>query len=188
MTTGKKPSRMAGRMSDIFYLRPIDPPMTPEVVLDSVKYAGGCFDLHRVDWMHSFLAVDGRRMLCWYRAPDAESARIALRELEADMSAVWPGRVVGGVEPDDERVSEIGLLAEMALDGASPRNDDELLGTLERAVSGSAELAFGFIANRADRAVFLLRGASAETVRAALGDAGFADASAWDCAVVTPPR
>jgi hypothetical protein len=80
-------------MSDVFYLRPIDPPATPEAVLDMARQSGGCFTLHKVDWEHSYLATDGARMLCWYRAPDAEAARNALKQLGSDMNAVWAGSV-----------------------------------------------------------------------------------------------
>src|SRR5690606_20963595 len=93
------------RVSDVFYLRPIAPPVTPGAVLDLAAEAGGCFDLHRVVWTLSFLASDGGRMLCWYRAPDAESARLALKELGSDLNAVWSGRVIGKLSPDDEAVS-----------------------------------------------------------------------------------
>ena len=91
-------------MSDVFYLRPIDPPISPGDVHRMAQHAGGCFDLHRVDWKQSFLAADGGRMLCWYVAPDAESARLALRQLGSNMNAVWPGRVIGeGAEPSYPR-------------------------------------------------------------------------------------
>src|SRR5690606_28898722 len=81
-------------MSDVFYLRSIDPPITPEDVVLTAD-AGGCFDMHRVTWKQSFLSADGARMLCWYEAPDTESARIALRQLQANLEGVWPGTVAG---------------------------------------------------------------------------------------------
>ncbi len=40
----------------------------------------GCLEVHRVQWLRSYLATDGRRMLCMYRAPDAESVRLVLRQ------------------------------------------------------------------------------------------------------------
>jgi len=39
----------------------------------------GCLDIHRVDWLRCYLAADGLRMLCEYRAVDAESVRLVLR-------------------------------------------------------------------------------------------------------------
>lgn len=51
-----------------------------------------CLQLHRVEWMGSLLSTDGRRMVCRFRAPDAESVRIALRAVGvADMRCLWPG-------------------------------------------------------------------------------------------------
>lgn len=173
-------------MSDVFYLRPIDPPATPEAVLEQGQQAGGCFDLHRVDWTHSFLSADGGRMLCWYRAPDAESARLALRELGEDMSAVWPGRVLGGVEPRDDAVAQVDVLAELGL-GDSAATTDDLLATLRRVLPAAVEPAYGFLSNRRDRMVCLLRGADADEVRSALERGGFPEAAAWPCTVVTPP-
>lgn len=79
-------------MSDVFYLRPVFPPTRLDELSQMAARAQGCFALHRVNWQMSFLSLDGSAMLCWYRAPDAESVRIALRQLGADMSGVWPGR------------------------------------------------------------------------------------------------
>jgi hypothetical protein len=73
----------------------MDPPVKPEDLTGMIQFATGCFDLHHVDWKHRFLSADGRRMLCWYQAPDAESARLALRELGSNLHAVWTGKVTG---------------------------------------------------------------------------------------------
>jgi len=39
----------------------------------------GCFHAHRVRLLRSYLSVDGQRLVALYRAPDAESVRIAQR-------------------------------------------------------------------------------------------------------------
>lgn len=132
-------------MTDVFYLRPMDPPVTPESTLASGERAGGCFGLHRVAWMHSFLSEDGGRMLCWYRAPDAESARIALRELGADPGGVWPGRVLGEVEPGHPAVSRVNVLVELPFDRASDLPIDaashlRLAGASHLPIAGASDL------------------------------------------------
>ena len=76
-------------MSDVFYLRDLEPAVTKSDVSEMAISAGGCFNLHRVDWHRSLLAMDGSRMLCWYQAPDSESVRNALRQLGSDMNKVW---------------------------------------------------------------------------------------------------
>jgi len=58
-----------------------------------------CFDIHSVDWHGSFLAADGHRMVCWFSAADLESARLALRQSQADMRRFWPGTVHEAATP-----------------------------------------------------------------------------------------
>ena len=96
-------------MSDVFYLRPISPAAAVEDVFAMAAQAGGCFNLHRVDWNRSFLAQDGGRMLCWYQAPDSESVRNALRQLGSDMKKVWTAQETGM----DLRMDELNLVIEL---------------------------------------------------------------------------
>ena len=49
--------------------------------------------MHRVNWEESFLSADGQKLFCHFSAPDAESVRIALRQLDADMRVHWPGTI-----------------------------------------------------------------------------------------------
>jgi hypothetical protein len=49
--------------------------------IQALEEAGaGCLETHRVHFIRSFFSNDRKRMLCLYRAPDAESVRIAQRE------------------------------------------------------------------------------------------------------------
>ncbi len=58
--------------------------------LQSREHAGQwCLDLHRVRFGHTYLALDCKRMLCLYRAPDAESVRTAQRQLDMPVDRVW---------------------------------------------------------------------------------------------------
>lgn len=82
--------------TNVFLERTFGEPVTPERVIDGGREAGWCFDLHRVRWHGSFLAHDGRAMVCWFSAPDLESARIAMRTLDMDLSRLWSGTVHEG--------------------------------------------------------------------------------------------
>lgn len=86
-------------MSDVFLERRFDPPLTPDDVYAMGAESGRCFDLYAVEWVQSFLSVDGQRMVCWFRAADAESARKALREAHADISVIWSGNVFDAPNP-----------------------------------------------------------------------------------------
>lgn len=81
--------------ANLFLERTFDDPLTREDVLDGARESAWCFDLHRVRWRGSFLCNDGRRMICWFSAPDRESARLALLDPDVDLSRFWSGTVHG---------------------------------------------------------------------------------------------
>jgi hypothetical protein len=170
-------------MSDVFYLRPIDPPIGPEDVRAMAQHAGGCFGLHRVDWRQSFLAADGGRMLCWYRAPDAESARLALRQLGADMSAVWAGRAIIG-DSESPPVSQARAVAEILL-GESLADADLAQRTAALRRPDTA-LVCAFLSTRGDKLACIFRTSEPGAIEAALDDAGLPASDIWPCVPVTP--
>lgn len=52
----------------------------------------GCLQLHRVEWVGSLMSPDGHKMVCRFRAPDAESVRVVMRALGVvDLGCLWPG-------------------------------------------------------------------------------------------------
>ena len=68
-------------------------PLSVDDVHGRVRSSDWCFDLHMVDWRASLLSADGRTMVCWFSAPDAESTRTALRRSGADTQLLWAGTV-----------------------------------------------------------------------------------------------
>jgi hypothetical protein len=48
-----------------------------------------CLETHRVQFMRTFFSTDRRRMACLYKAPDAESVRIAQRQATMPFDSVW---------------------------------------------------------------------------------------------------
>lgn len=80
-------------MAEVFLERTFDAPLAAADVLGSAGESQGCFGVHRINWRGSALALDGRRMLCHFQAPDAESVRVALRFMGADTGRVWPGTI-----------------------------------------------------------------------------------------------
>jgi hypothetical protein len=83
----------------LFLERTFDEPLTPSDVIDGGRESAQCFDLHRVRWHGSFLSRDGRTMICKFSAPDLESARLALRDPDTDLSRFWSGSVYLGSSP-----------------------------------------------------------------------------------------
>ncbi len=80
-------------MPDLFLQRTFETPVGVSDIMNRVPESLGCFELHRVSWYGSLLSTDGYRMTCRFHAADAESVRIALRQMDADISTLWPGTV-----------------------------------------------------------------------------------------------
>lgn len=63
--------------------------------IQAIEDAGAwCLETHRVKFARTFFSRDGKRMLCLYRAPDAEAVRVAQREAGMPVAAVWPFRPI----------------------------------------------------------------------------------------------
>lgn len=56
---------------------------------DLPEPVGQCLLTHRVTPVRSYLSSDRRRLVGLYRAPDAESVRLALRDAGAELERVW---------------------------------------------------------------------------------------------------
>ncbi len=83
----------------LFLERTFDEPLTVADVSAGGRELRWCLDTHRCRWHGSFLALDGRTMICAFSGPDMESARIALRDPEMDLTHFWPGTEYGGENP-----------------------------------------------------------------------------------------
>ena len=75
--------------------RSFDAPQAFERVHALEEAKAWCLEQHRVRWVRSYLSGDGRRMLCLYRAPDAESVRLAQREASLDFDVLWSCERIG---------------------------------------------------------------------------------------------
>jgi len=175
-------------MSDVFYLRPISPPIDHADVAAMARQSGGCFDLHRVTWIRSFLAEDGGRMLCWYRAADAESVRLALRQLGSDMCGVWPGQVRQRMRDEGAVPSATWVVAEFEFDASS--TGDQLASLRERTdqalVAASLDPELAIISATGTRAVYLFVQTDGPSLDDALGAIEPPPSAIWPCAPLRP--
>lgn len=81
------------QQANLFLERTFDAPLTVADVLASARDTAWCFEMYRVEWRGSFLANDGSSMTCWFAAPDAESARLAVRKSGSETRFLWTGTV-----------------------------------------------------------------------------------------------
>ena len=48
-----------------------------------------CLELHNVEFLHSYISADRRRIVCVYRAPDAEAVRTVNTTAKLPFDRVW---------------------------------------------------------------------------------------------------
>jgi len=64
--------------------------------IQAIENAGAwCLDAHGVQFVRTFFAADRRRMVCLYRAPDAESVRLAQVQAGMPVEHIWTFRPLG---------------------------------------------------------------------------------------------
>jgi uncharacterized protein DUF4242 len=60
-----------------------------------------CLELHNVEFLHSYISSDRRRMICLYRAPDAESVRIVNATAKVQFDRVWSASLFAAPPPGE---------------------------------------------------------------------------------------
>jgi hypothetical protein len=73
-----------------------DPPITEEEFDKMATELGPCLEGHGVKWVQSFLALDRRRRICIYDAPDADSVRSAYRQAKVGFERAWAAEAITG--------------------------------------------------------------------------------------------
>jgi len=99
-------------MSEIFLHRKFDPPISIADVHEMARLGSGCYDLYGISWRMSLLSADGRALICHYGCADAESVRIALRKVGAEIFRLWPGTIhqAPGTSAADQSTANVAVL------------------------------------------------------------------------------
>lgn len=168
-------------MIDVLVERYFEEPLAAERVMTLTLGAQGCFDLHRIDWQGSLLAKDGHRLLCHFRAPDAESARTGLRQAGADVTTLWSGTVHDAPGLDPASLASANVLVERSF--AEPVTV-EAIQALEDAGAACLQnhrvrFVRTFCSLDGKRMICLYRAPDAESVRLAQHQAGMPLDRVW---------
>lgn len=175
-------------MSNVFLDRQFEDPLTDDDLVGMARDSSDCFELHRVDWQESFLSGDRTRLLCHYRAPDAESVRTALRSLDADMRVHWPGTVHDAPDRTPDELLEANVIVLRSFDEPVALEDlqaveDENAHCLE---THRVRFMRTFFATDRKRMACLYTAPDAESVRIAQRQAGMPFDSVWAIRRVAP--
>jgi hypothetical protein len=64
-------------------------PLQRDFVVNAIRQGAWCLDMHSVSHVESYLSTDGLQMVCHFRAPDAESVRLASCQAGIPYTDVW---------------------------------------------------------------------------------------------------
>lgn len=168
-------------MTEVFVQRSFDPPLNDQSFMDLAHDAASCLDLYRVQWRRSLLSADGRRLFCWFTAPDAESTRLALRKAGSRDADPWAGTVHDSPAADAPPPDAANVVVERSFE--APVTLEEIQ-AIEDAGAGCLEardVAFvrTFFSRDRKRMVCLYRAPDAEAVREAQRKARMPVDSVW---------
>jgi hypothetical protein len=168
-------------MTDMILERSFEPAISTAFVLELAMNAAGCFGIHAVEWKASYLGLDGRRMLCHFSAPDMESTRIALRQVDADTSRLWRASVHDAPGAGAADIASANVIVERDFADAVELQDiqnieDAGIHCLEMR---NVRFARTFFATDRKRMLCLYAAPDAESVRQAQREAGVPFTEAW---------
>ena len=169
-------------MKDVLSRIRLAPPLDASGVRRLSRHA--CLDIHRVQWLRSFLATDGAQMLCWYRAPDAESVRLVLRQQGSLEATVWPAEVGSHIEREPHDDGRVLTLVELTLEGEEPAASKEA--ALAALADAGHAPCCTFASSDARRLVCLVDDSDETAVTACLHCAGVTPDAVWRCLELDP--
>jgi hypothetical protein len=142
-----------------------------------------CLVLHGIRRERSYLARDGGRILCHFRAPDAESLRAALRAAGIDYDALWTG-VVRNMPGAAEFVLVVERVFERPV---SPKQErDCRVDAARRLQDLGVEPARVLLSRCRRRLLWLCRASTPEAVAAAEKELAGPGFDVWCCEAVGP--
>lgn len=147
-----------------------------------------CLELHRVQWLRGYLATDGARMLCWYRAPDAESVRLVLRQQGTAGAVVWPAEASDAADAAPNEGGRDCIAVEFGFDTAPGRDDPE---SVQASVVAALEAAHHtvsrvFASRCGARLLLVVEGRDPESVARCLRSTSITPIDMWQCVALDP--
>lgn len=172
-------------MSEFVAVLPQTPPLDRDGVTRLARH--GCLDIHQVDWVRAYLAADGARLLCRFRARDAESVRLVLRHQGWPEAKVWPAEVSGRRHEPDFGGADEQIILELGFE--SPR-DDAVTTQEHHAVAelrrGGFETTRSFVAQNGMYLILVVAGGDEGAARRCLENANLVPDKVWQCLALDP--
>jgi hypothetical protein len=86
--------------------RTLPQPLNEDAILGSAARGAWCLEQRGCRSVSSYLSGDGRRLVCVFAGPDAESVREAQKQLGMPFEVAWPARVIVAGSVGSERPAD----------------------------------------------------------------------------------
>jgi hypothetical protein len=177
-------------MTDVLIERRLEPALDPDGVRAQVELGQPCLTRHNVAWQQSYLAGDGQRMVCWFRGPDAESVRLALRGAGVEVETLWAVSVHDAPQLSPELLAGANVAVQRRF------GEPVTLGEIQAIEDAGAwclethrvKFARTFFSLDRRRMICFYQAPDAESVRLAQRQAGMPVEAIWAFANVKPPQ
>jgi hypothetical protein len=175
-------------VNDILLERQWPEAISVDAILAMSAAGEGCMRLHRITWHGSLLSSDGKELLCHFRAPDAESLRIAMRQAGEPPGRAWACSVQDAPGLQDADLAATNVVVAHRFDtpadvGARQVEDDVDMGCFQL---HRVRLLRSYLSNDRLRMVCLYQATDAESVRIAQRRAGLPPDRVWAVRRVAP--
>lgn len=161
--------------------RRIDPAAVGAMAQDATPW----FCAHGATWRRSYLAADGRHLLCWYDAPDARALRAAVRRAGWEARRLWPGteHPAAAPPPGPEQVAVERRFTEPVTVDAVQALEDAGAWCLD---AHRVRFVRTFFSADRRRMICLYSAPDAESVRTAQQRIGMPLSRVWACTAIEP--
>jgi hypothetical protein len=168
-------------MTHVFVQRQFDPPLDDAGFQAMAEGSLPCLGLYRVEWQRSYLSTDGRRLVCWFSSPDAESTRLALRKAGSHDAHPWAGTVLDAPGEDAPPPESANVVVERSFDGPVTLAEIQAIEDAGAHCLEAHDVSFvqTFFSRDRKRMVCLYRAPDAEAVRRAQRSAGMPVDAVW---------
>jgi len=145
-----------------------------------------CLEAYGVRFLKTYFSRDRRRMICLYKAKDAESVRLAQKKAGVPFVEAWAARTIRhqAVEPAAETVVVERVFPE-------PVDDEALRSAAASAAwcmqTWGARIEWSYLAPDGRRCLCIFAAPDAESVRRAQKQSGLPFESVWPATVHEPP-
>jgi len=168
-------------MNDILVERRWESPLTMADMQAMIEDSAACLKNHRCTWECSLLSADARDLLCHFRAPDAESIRMALYEAGSPRGSVWAGTIHDAPDFTPDALASANVVVSRRFDEPV---DFDAIQALEDAGKGCLEthrvhFIRTYFSRDRKRMVCLYRAPDAESVRIAQKEADMPVERVW---------